>query len=51
MFRAEIDAVPVQETNDVDHRSLHAGVAHACGHDGHALEEGVRAYDPVALPE
>jgi len=36
MLRTEIDAVPVQETNDFDHRSLSAGVSHKCGHDGHA---------------
>ena len=36
MFRTEIDAVPVQEVNDFDHRSRHAGVSHKCGHDGHA---------------
>ncbi len=36
MFRSEIDAVPVQEANDFDHRSKNNGVAHKCGHDGHA---------------
>jgi amidohydrolase len=36
MFRTEIDAVPVQEVNDFDHRSLRNGVSHKCGHDGHA---------------
>ena len=36
MFRSEIDAVPVQENNDFDHRSRRAGVSHKCGHDGHA---------------
>jgi len=36
MFRAEIDAVPVREVNHFAHRSLHDGVAHKCGHDGHA---------------
>jgi amidohydrolase len=36
MFRAEIDAVPVQEDNDFDYRSCRPGVSHACGHDGHA---------------
>jgi amidohydrolase len=35
MFRAEIDAVPVEEGNDVDHRSCRPGISHACGHDGH----------------
>jgi amidohydrolase len=36
MVRAEIDAVSVQEANAFDHRSLNDGVAHKCGHDGHA---------------
>lgn len=36
MFRTEIDAVPIHEVNDFDHRSRHAGVSHKCGHDGHA---------------
>ena len=36
MFRADIDAVPVHEVNDFDHRSLDDGVSHKCGHDGHA---------------
>jgi len=44
MFRAEIDAVPVQEDNDADHRSNRSGVAHACGHDGHvAIVAGLAA--------
>ncbi|MBD3854897.1 MAG: peptidase dimerization domain-containing protein, partial [Acidobacteria bacterium] len=36
MFRTEIDAVPVQECNDVNYRSRRPGVSHTCGHDGHA---------------
>ena len=44
MFRAEIDAVPVEEGNDVDHRSCRPGVSHACGHDGHmAIVAGLAA--------
>ncbi len=35
LVRAELDALPIEETNDFDHRSKHAGVAHKCGHDGH----------------
>lgn len=35
MLRCELDALPIQETNDFEHRSQHAGVAHKCGHDGH----------------
>lgn len=34
-FRADIDALPIFEENDVDYRSQTDNVMHACGHDGH----------------
>lgn len=34
-LRADIDALPIQEANDFDHRSVNESQFHGCGHDGH----------------
>jgi len=35
LFRCELDALPIEEANTFNHRSVHTGVSHKCGHDGH----------------
>lgn len=44
LFRAEMDALPIDEEGSFDYRSKHPGVSHKCGHDGHtAMVAGMAA--------
>ena len=52
-FRADADALPIQERNKVDYHSQHEGCMHACGHDGHMailLELARRLSEKKSLP-
>ncbi len=42
LLRCELDALPIQETNQIAYRSKVDGVSHKCGHDGHmAIVAGI----------
>ena len=52
VFRAELDALPIQEANEFDHRSITPGTSHKCGHDGHStilvgLAQRLRSQPPT----
>jgi len=52
-FRADCDALPITEENDLPYASCHAGQMHACGHDGHMailLELARRLSEAETLP-
>ena len=35
VIRCELDALPIQDKSSQYYRSVHNGVSHSCGHDGH----------------
>ena len=52
-FRADMDALPIQENSDKPYVSSHPGQMHACGHDGHTailLEVARRLSKKKKLP-
>lgn len=52
-FRADMDALPIQENSDKPYVSTHPGQMHACGHDGHTailLELARRLSEKKKLP-
>ncbi|MGP9550571.1 MULTISPECIES: M20 metallopeptidase family protein [unclassified Halomonas] len=48
-FRADMDALPIKETNTFSHRSQREGLMHACGHDGHTTTLLLAAEAIIAL--
>ncbi len=35
LIRCDLDALPIQEVNEFDYKSIYPNVSHKCGHDGH----------------
>lgn len=51
-FRADMDALPICENTNKEYKSLHEGIMHACGHDGHmAMLLGFAKYASLNLEE
>lgn len=51
VFRAELDALPIFEENNLKYISKNSGIAHSCGHDGHmAIITGLAKKIAANLP-
>lgn len=51
LFRTEIDALPIDEENELHYGSKNKGISHKCGHDGHAtMVAGMAALINKNLP-
>lgn len=50
-FRADFDALPIQDQKEVPYKSTIPGAMHACGHDGHTAALMVFAKTLVGNPE
>ncbi|UTV30363.1 M20 metallopeptidase family protein [Photobacterium atrarenae] len=50
-FRADLDALPILELNEFEHKSQNTGKMHACGHDGHTASLLCAAESLVANKE
>ncbi len=52
LIRTELDALPIHEVNDdIPYRSVHEGVGHKCGHDGHMTIVAGVAQSLVTRPQ
>lgn len=52
LFRADMDALPINETTNLEYRSLKPGISHKCGHDGHmTILAGLAAQIAANRPE
>ncbi len=52
LLRCDMDALPINETMDIPHRSVTSGISHKCGHDGHmTIMMGVAARLHKTPPE
>ncbi len=52
MFRAELDALPIPESIDLEYSSTTRGISHKCGHDGHmAMVAGIAPILKEKRPE